>query len=413
MHWPHHTLQKRYGRHAISVGVGLPLLAMAILLDAAAQPAPKQPAMQVGVDATRIIRIEDTFAVLGRFVSLQSGPVAAAVSGPVEDVLVRVGDRVRKGETLARMVTASLRARRDLMKAQLSGRWAARVTAVQLLERVEGELARLRRLRDSAAFPKAQYDDKLRDVSKLRSEVSEAESAIAQGKANLEIAEIDLDRMEIRAPYNGVVTERAVAAGAYLRVGDPVVSIVNNHQMEVEAEVPSNRLSGLTTGRNVRVEVEGSDAIDTRLRSVLPAEDVATRTRLVRLTFSDPIAANAGQEFAANQSVTVMVPAAAARNVLSVHKDAVIRGTKGTTVVVIVDGKAELRPVSLGPPAGNRFTVLKGLKENEVAVVRGNERLRPGQAVRYDPLPAHSGTQGGTQGGSTQSRTGSGTRSGG
>ena len=56
-------------------------------------------------------------------------------------------------------------------------------------------------------------------------------------------------------------------------------------------------------------------------------------------------------------------------------------GIGGWVVYVVVDGKAELRPVTLGQSAGSRLEVLSGLSDGEMVVVRGNERLRPGQPV--------------------------------
>ena len=84
---------------------------------------------------------------------------------------------------------------------------------------------------------------------------------------------------------------------------------------------------------------------------------------------------------AANQSATVHLPAGTPRTVVSVHKDAVINRRGKTLVFLVIDGAAQIRPVSLGEAVGGRFEVLGGLKPGDIAVVRGNERLRPGQKV--------------------------------
>ena len=87
---------------------------------------------------------------------------------------------------------------------------------------------------------------------------------------------------------------------------------------------------------------------------------------------------------AAHQSVTVYVPVGARRDVVTVHKDAVIQRGRERIVYVVSDDTAEVRRIVLGEPTGSRYEVLDGLKEGDLVVVRGNERLRPGDKVRID-----------------------------
>jgi multidrug efflux pump subunit AcrA (membrane-fusion protein) len=98
----------------------------------------------------------------------------------------------------------------------------------------------------------------------------------------------------------------------------------------------------------------------------------------------EPQFAEGQKNLAAGQSATVMVPVGEAREVLSVHKDAIVQRRSGDIVFVVEDGKANARPVRLGESVGGRFEVLDGLEAGESVVVRGNERLRDGQAVTID-----------------------------
>ena len=75
------------------------------------------------------------------------------------------------------------------------------------------------------------------------------------------------------------------------------------------------------------------------------------------------------------------VPVGRPRDVVSVHKDGINRRGGGTFVYVVQDGSATPRPVQLGTALGNRIEVLSGVEPGAQVVVRGNERLRPGQAV--------------------------------
>ena len=79
--------------------------------------------------------------------------------------------------------------------------------------------------------------------------------------------------------------------------------------------------------------------------------------------------------------LAVEIPVGAARDVLSVPKDALVQARGGWTVFVAADDQAQPRTVTLGVPLGDRYEVLDGLAPGDLVVVRGNERLRPGQDI--------------------------------
>ncbi|MBL4721581.1 MAG: HlyD family efflux transporter periplasmic adaptor subunit [Alphaproteobacteria bacterium] len=185
---------------------------------------------------------------------------------------------------------------------------------------------RLASLRKSAAFSRARYDDKLLEVAKSESEVGETEAAVASARAELRLADIDLYNAKIRAPYNGVVTQKHTSPGAFLNVGDPVVTLLNDELLEIEADIPSDRLTGLSQGREMTARLEDGRQIQVAVRAIVPEENALTRTRPVRFLLGSDSLKNATTDsvVAANQSVTIMLPVGRSRTVLSVHKDAII-----------------------------------------------------------------------------------------
>jgi RND family efflux transporter MFP subunit len=346
----------------------LALATVAASVIAVAAPAGVAVAQQgrpsfVQVDKVSRAPLVQTIPVVGRLVARQSGTIAARSAGPVAKLSVEVGDRVKQGQELARLVTATLEAQRDLRLAELRA--------------AQQELSRLERLRTSrsAAFPRARYETALQNVAKA--------------EAALKLAQIEVNYAIIRAPFPGVVTVKHTEIGAYVRAGDAVVTLVNDRALEIEADVPADRVAGLTPGRNVQFTMDGKEH-DAIVRAVVPVDSALTRTRAVRFIprFRTPMSG-----IAVNQSVTVAVPIGASRDVVSVHKDAIIHRGPATIVFVVagakavkppmVLGKAVPRPVKLGDAVGGRFVVLGGLKPGDIVVVRGNERLRPGQMVIF------------------------------
>lgn len=356
--------------------------ALAALSGLYAAPAAAQAeAAQVEVDAVIEEPLHQTMPVIGRFVARQSGPVAALVDGPVEEILVDVGDRVAKGDVLVRLSTDVIVGNRNLREAELNEKKAALGSARAQSRLARQELARLENLKKSPAFSQASYDDKRAEVARYQSSVAEANALVARAQANLELADLDMERSEIRAPYNGVVVARQAVAGAYINIGAPVVSLVNDEDMEIEADVPADRLAGLAPGRAVRTTLDSGRNVMAVVRSIIPTENALTRTRPVR--FTTQIAGGLPLKFATDQSVTVLLPMGEPRDIVSVHKDAVIARGAGYIVYVVEAGKAQIRRVEIGVAAGPRLEVVSGLAPGDLAVVRGNERLRPGQDVTY------------------------------
>lgn len=369
-----------HGRRGLAAG----LSALTLAAFAAAIPAMlaiAQPAAKVGVDLVRSQAVSQTFPVIGRLVARRAGVVAARVEGPVEEMRVEVGDHVKQGQVIAVLVRERLRWERELRQADLAEALAQLESARSEMNRVAQEVSRLERLKQnrSAAFQQALYDDKQLEVTMLKSRIAEAEARVARTRANLSLARIDFEDAEIRAPYGGVVTLRHTEAGAYLKVGDDVVTLVADGELEIEADVPAERVAGLAPGTEVTVRVAGEHR-GASVRAVVPDENPLTRTRAVRLTPGFEVQ---GRDYAANQSVTVEIPIGAMAEAVTVHKDAILHRQGTTLVFVVADGAARPTPVKLGDAVGDRFVVLDGLAPDDIVVVRGNERLRPGQAVSY------------------------------
>jgi len=338
-------------------------------------------ATEVGVDAVRLEPLSQTVPVIGRVVARQSGQVTAQVAGPVEEVMVTVGDRVSRGDVLARIERAWLSATRDDRAAAVE-QSEAQVTSAQASAAMSSqELRRLERLRKSAAFNQARFEDARQEYARAQAEILRAQAQLASAEAQLVISATNLERSEVQAPYDGVITRRLTEAGDYVTIGAPVVEMVDDTSIEIEADVPYDRLAGLTPGRTVTVTFSDGVGETVAVRAVIPVENPLTRTQAVRFA---PQFGPDRRRTAINQSVTLSVPAGAPRVIPTVHKDGVLRSQRGASVFVVNDGKAVQRPVQLGESVGNRLEVLDGLAAGDLVVVRGNERIRPNEPVRYE-----------------------------
>lgn len=388
------------------------ILAILAALSASTAVRAQRAATLVQVDAIIREPLSQTFTVLGRLVARQRGVAAARVAGPVVEMRVQIGDRMRKGEVIAVIDRTRPAWRRDVAAAELHESEASRSNAEARYAMAEAgvaradarlalarqAVARLARLRASAAFSQARLDDlelettaAVSDVEFARAETQQALSLIDQSiarierrRADLAFASQDLADTVVRAAFDGVVTLRHTQVGAYLNVGSSVIALINDRDIEIEADVPFDRLDALSPGVEVFFQFEKGPWRTALVRAVGVQENSRSRTRSVRFTADFD---GGSDNLADGQSVSLTLPIGPPRNIVSVHKDAITRSVDGAVVFVVADGVAMRRIVKLGEEVGSRFELLDGLEAGDIVVVRGNERLRPGQKIRYEGQP--------------------------
>ncbi|MEM7424321.1 MAG: efflux RND transporter periplasmic adaptor subunit, partial [Pseudomonadota bacterium] len=241
-------------------------------------------------------------------------------------------------------------------------------------------LARQERLKSSTAFSQGIFEDLQRSAEQAQGELARANAEIRAAQARLARVDYDLDQSIIRAPFAGVLVERMAQPGQYLNLGEAVAKLLDVDGLEIEADVPSELVQSLTPNTEITVTFASGVTGTAQVRVALPVETISTRTRPVR--FQADLSGIDPQLIAVGKSLTLQVPVSAPRDLLTVPKDALVQGPGGGWVVyVVVEGAAKLSPITLGQSAGDRMEVLTGLSPGDMVVVRGNERLRPGQAV--------------------------------
>ncbi|MGI9509589.1 MAG: efflux RND transporter periplasmic adaptor subunit [Geminicoccaceae bacterium] len=364
------------------------LLALGMATAAIAQDGPAL----VQVDAVRIEPLDQTRPVLGRIVTKRQGEVAARVGGLVTRVDVDVGDRVTRGAVLVELDAEPVQYDVDLADAEYDSALADQATAEAEIELLENELLRLDQLKGSAAFSKARLDDKVRQIAVAKQRLGAATARLGQYRVKQHASRRNLQDMVIKAPYDGVVTRRLVSPGAYVSLGEAVVALIDDSALEIEADVPVDKLGALEPGTELQATIAGK-TLAAVVRAVVPEENPLTRTRAVRFTptFEDPAGEDQLGDLAVAQSVTLDIPVGRSREVATVSKDGVIQRPNGAMVFLVEDAVATPRPVSLGSAVDGRFEVLDGLGDGDLVVIRGNERLRPGQPVTYEGAPAAAG----------------------
>ena len=171
-------------RYLITCLLAVITFSLSIAPTIAQQRGNRPPPTLVG-DQIRQETASETTAIVGRFVSTRSGPIATRVAGAIDNVLVEVGNRVKAGQIIAELATDRLSAEVQRRKALLELTNARIKTAKASLKLAEQSLNRLERLRNSAAFSEALLADKQREVERAAAQVKEVEADNARALAEL------------------------------------------------------------------------------------------------------------------------------------------------------------------------------------------------------------------------------------
>lgn len=246
-------------------------------------------------------------------------------------------------------------------------------------------------------------------------DVQSARAAVDQAQAALDSAKVQLGYATIVAPFDGVITQKFVSPGALVSPSTPIVAL-NGSDLDVPVSFEESRLPMLKAGLDATLTVTAfpGQTFEAKVADVYPSADPKTHTFIMKIIPSDPKG-----ELRAGMFASVVVKPAPIDNAIMIPLSAVSQVNGKDVVFVVVDGKAQARPVVQGALSGADVQIVSGLKPGDSVVVSGNVGLNDGDAVRViTPTSAKpsgtpgsgkpSGTPGssGGQGGQPQSQGG-------
>ena len=301
-------------------------------------------------------------------------PMLSTIAGETEGLViertVRAGDRVERGQVLARLRTTQLELTQRAQQADLK-------EAEARLELARRNLERGRELLDSKIFSPQQFDD-------AQSEFDAWAGRCERLRADISRIQDNVERATIRAPFRGVVVAKHTEVGQWLDTGDPVVDLLASDHLEVSVDVPERHFGDLRPGTRVTVAFEALDGLEVSgtVNRIIPRADPQARTFPVKLNFP-----NRGVKIVAGMLAHVTIPGGGSSMTTVVPKDAVVRrGPDEFIFLWLEDGKVARARVRSGSSVGNWIEVRGGVVPGQRVVTRGNERLSSGQAAQGEPI---------------------------
>lgn len=330
-----------------------------------------QQGAAVPVVASPVARdaIARTLKLSGTVTAYQAAELSVSVQGLVTVLNVDAGDRVEAGQVLLELDD-------DLANYQHQASAAAVAQSERALSDARRRLEEALRLAPQQSIAETAVRD-------LEAEVQEDEAALDQARATAGYRKGLLERHQLTAPFAGVITRRETELGEWVSPGQAVLGLVATDKLRLDFQAPEDHLGDIRVGQAVRFSLGGDSARNYpgTVSAVVPVTDPTARTFLLRVS---PDAAIDGMK--PGNAVRALLSLPTGGEGLSVPRDAVLRHADGRIVVWVIE-ETDTGPtvreqrIETGHHFNGRVEVLNGLSAGQQVVVRGNERLRPNQAV--------------------------------
>ncbi len=326
----------------------------------------------VRVEAARTEDFTVQARAIGTVTPFNTVTVRSRVDGQLARVLVQEGQPVRKGQLLAEIDPAPYRVRLAQAQGQQQQNQAQ-------LRNAESELARYQQLFRQDAIARQQLDRQGALVQQLRG-TQQAD------QAQVDDARLQLSYTRIEAPIAGRVGLRRVDAGNLLQAGDAngLFTLTQTQPVSVLFNVPEAQVAQVRAA-HAGATPPVAEAWDRDNRQMLARGrldtldnqiDIATGTLRLKARFD-----NADDTLFPNQFVNLRLALQRLPGAVTIPSDAVQHGSRGSYVYVVVDAKAVVRVLALGPASGGRTVVTQGLRAGDAVVLEGLDRLEDGRAV--------------------------------
>ena len=356
--------------------------------------------------------IADTTTIPGAVVAPTPVVVSALRNGEIVIAPLKVGDFIRQGTQIAKQNTDDLEYDIALLEIQLKDAEARLDDVIrnidfetELVAVAENQMALLAQKADRArqlAVKKAisaeaaetaqsallnakqQVISRTQSLERLKS--SQNELARASDRLSLQIKKLqsDIARAVYNAPQNGLILSLPNYQTGFARLGENLAQIQSFNGFEIEAEIPSSYLRFVRNADEISAN-NGSDVtLQLAFRAALPQENQRTSTRPVRFAIKGDLPRSL---YAKGARVDLQVPVTEAAALLLVPQDAIVPVAGGHVVFVYDEGKAARQVVRLGGAHNDKVAVLSGLQKGEKVIVRGNEGLSDGAAVKEGKPP--------------------------
>jgi multidrug efflux pump subunit AcrA (membrane-fusion protein) len=335
--------------------------------------------VKASVAAAEITSRPFIYEAVGTVAPQTASTLSSKLMGTIDDVKVKVGEKVKKGDILVvideRQVAAGLNQAeaglseaRQGMDAAVSARNAAQSSA----DLAKATFERYERLLDEESVSKQEYDEvraryqqAASNFEQTRSMVAAAKFRIRQAEAGLASAQVSRKDVVVRAPYDGMVTSKLVEVGDLASPGTPFLTLETTGVYEVRLILPEAYIDAIRESQQVGVRIPaiGNEAIDGTVVTIAPSADQGSRTFQVKVLLGEI------KNIRSGMFARVTIPVGEAGS-LVIPRTALVRQGQLTGIFMVDEEQiAHFRLIRTGRSVGEGVEVISGLKSGQRYVV--------------------------------------------
>jgi membrane fusion protein (multidrug efflux system) len=295
----------------------------------------------------------DVFAVYSGTAPIEAfaqADVIAKVAGEIRHILVEEGDDVNQGDVLARLDGDRLRLELNESRARL--------------RKLQRDFERNKDLKEKGLISEGDFENIQYELEALQ--------------ASYNLANLELDYTQIRAPISGVVSERYVKLGNTIAVGEPVFRVTSFEPLVAYLHIPEREYRQIASGQPVRIDIDalaGAQIFEDVTR-VSPVVDPDTGTFKITIEIDD-----AQRRIKPGMFGRMSIIYDRHENALQVPRSAIVEEIGTTSVFVVEDGVAIRRPVTTGFSANGFIEIIEGIDDDDYVITVGQVGLKPEAAV--------------------------------
>lgn len=332
----------------------------------------------------------------GYVTARRAATVSSKVTGKVVEVLIEEGHKVKEGDVLARLDDTNVKASLLVAQAQLDSTRTVVEETRALLKQANLEFERNTELVKQRIAAQAELDRAEAEAQSLKARLARLEKDVTVAERQVAMWQQQMDDLIIRAPFAGIVTTKAAqpgemispvsAGGGFTRTG--IGTIVDMESLEIEIDVNESYINRVESGQAVAATLDAYPQwkIPCKVIAIIPTADRQKSTVKVRVGFDklDPrILPEMGVKVAFRDTA-----AAAPVNapVVVIPKNALRQQDGRDVVLVLLNGKAERRAVTVSSTLGEETVISAGLAAGEKVIVDSPAGLSDGVAVKEKKL---------------------------
>lgn len=304
--------------------------------------------------------------------------VTPKVSGRVEQVMVRVGDTVRKGQVLFQLEATDAHNAIAQAEAALEQAVAGVDKSQQALKDAQINYERNKALYDAQAISKSAFEQAESQLVNAEIGLKSSQASVKQAQASLNTQKENYNNATIVSPINGVVAAVNVDPGEMVSPQVSPITVVQMDTIKVKVNVSENVVDSIKVGSQVPVTINAiNQTVKGTVLSVAPKADTATRAFAVEIQLP-----NAKGDIKPGMVAKLNLSTGTSASVLALPVDAVLERDGQYSVFIVEGGKAKEVSVKVGVTSGELTEIKSGLKEGQTVIVTGNRLVGEGQKVK-------------------------------